>query len=157
MYTYYLQHRVDRSERGQAGAEAVAIALILGIAIVLLFANVWVLVDAKMRVGEAAREGARAIVEANTPGDSPTQTARTAGSEAFLGASRLVHAPEYVVRADNGFGRCGRVAVQVRARIRTITLPFVGRWSPDFEVQSTHSEIIDPFRSGLTGELTCDA
>ena len=150
------QHR-PYSEAGQAGAEAVAIALLLGITIILLFANVWILVDAKMRVSEAAREGARAVVEASSPAQMTRATAQAAGAEALSGTSRLVGTPEFFVEPIDGFGRCARMVVRVRTRIRTLTLPFVGKWSPDYEVQSRHTEIIDPFRSGLDGELNCDA
>jgi Flp pilus assembly protein TadG len=142
-----------RNESGQAGAEAIAIALLLSIALVLLFANVWIVFDTKLRVSEAAREATTAVVEAD--GGERQSIAETASASALGGVSRLVAKPQVVIERTNGYERCSLITVRVTTKVSSITLPLIGRWSPDFVVRSTHRERIDPFRSGLKGEATC--
>jgi hypothetical protein len=65
-----IQRARRRNESGQAGAEAVAMAIIFGVFIILLFANIWTVVDTKMRASDAARDIARQLVE--SPADKIT-------------------------------------------------------------------------------------
>ena len=48
--------------------------------------------------------------------------------------------------------RCVRVTYEVVYEVPALSLPFIGGYgSAPFRVRSTHSEIVDPFRSGIAG------
>jgi hypothetical protein len=49
--------------------------------------------------------------------------------------------------------RCARATFVVSYEIPAISIPFVGGFGgAPFRVRSTHSELVDPFRSGLPGD-----
>ncbi len=148
-------HGAMVNERGQAGAEAVAVGLLFGVIIILLFANVWLVIDTKLRVDDAAREGVRAVVEAS-PNNMTRSTAESAGSQALADVSRLVGDSRFQLIMPNGSRRCSRATVVVDATVKSINLPLIGRWAPDFHIRGTHSEVVDPYRTGLRGEPICD-
>ncbi|MGH8898713.1 MAG: hypothetical protein ACRDZ4_17260 [Egibacteraceae bacterium] len=141
---------------GEAGAvggfEAIPFGVLIFVLGTLLVANAWALIDAKFAVAAAAREAARAFVEAD-PAADPVQEARTA-AEAALAAygrdpsrMRLDHAGE--------FARCERVSVTVTYPVPVVVLPGLTPLGRGLEATSTYSEIVDPLRSGLKGEATC--
>jgi Flp pilus assembly protein TadG len=144
-----------RNESGQAGAEAVAMAIIFGVFIILLFANIWTVVDTKMRASDAARDIVRQLVE------SPADKITDANAKAILAsqpwkARQLVGQPvaemlEPTVPAQ----RCSRVAVAVTVHVKAIIFPFAKNWAPGFTVGARHSELVDPFRSDLEGDGLC--
>jgi len=47
------------------------------------------------------------------------------------------------------FGRCARVTVEVSYRVPALTVPFIGGFGSEVTARSRHSEIVDPYRSGL--------
>ena len=51
--------------------------------------------------------------------------------------------------------RCARVTVTYTYVVPALSLPLIGGWGNAFDVKGTHSEIIDPFRSGIEGEVQC--
>lgn len=141
------------SERGQAGAELLAFGFVLLVGLILLVANVWAVIDAKMTVTAAAREGARAMVEgrAATAGDD----GQRAANAVITGANRLLSNVTFAADVDGSYERCSRVTVRITAKVASIALPHIGALGHPFSVSSTHSEIVDPFRSGLDGVGVC--
>ncbi len=66
--------------------------------------------------------------------------------------SRIVGTPS----VSGTIARCARIRVDVQYRVPTITLPWIGGLgSGNLQVRGSHTEIVDPFRSGLSGEATC--
>ena len=53
------------------------------------------------------------------------------------------------------FLRCERITVAVETSVPAIRLPFLGGFGEPFEVRATHSELVDPTRSGVDGVATC--
>jgi Flp pilus assembly protein TadG len=141
-----------RDERGQLGIEALAFGTLIFIAGTLVFVNGWALVDAKLAATSAAREAARAYVEA-PDSTSGLHDAQIAGADALAGYGRDPLASTIVV-IQGSFGRCQRVVVEVRTRAPLARVPFVGQ-AGTFTVVAHHSELVDPYRSGLAGTSAC--
>jgi hypothetical protein len=142
-------------EHGQiAGLEALAFGLLLFVIVSLMIANAWSVIDAKMAAAGAAREAARAYVEAPS-GDEADGRAHDAAREAIAGHGR--NPARMTVSRTGAFSRCARVVFEVRYPIPTLTLPWIGGLG-DGVITATarHSEIVDPYRSGLPGGARCE-
>ena len=143
-------------ERGQVGGiEVLPFGFLIFVSITLFLVNVWGVVDAKLAVTSASREGARAFVEAATVDDG-LAAAEFRAHEALTAYGRdgdraTVETPRF----PDGFVRCARVTVTVRYDVPALTIPFIGGLGGITNVRSTSTEIIDPFRDGLTGEAVC--
>ena len=49
--------------------------------------------------------------------------------------------------------RCSRVTFEAEYEVPALSLPFIGGYGrAPFRVRSAHSELVDPFRSGVPGE-----
>ena len=136
-----------RGEGGQAGLEVLPLGFLVLVAGALLVVNVWAVIDAKLAAESASREAARAYVEASSA---------TAAHDAAIAAARLAlaghHRDPDAARYDGpaAFVRCRRVTWTVEYDVPSLTLPFVGGFGPSFiTARASHSEIVDPFRSGL--------
>jgi len=145
-----------RGDRGQVGGiEVLPFGFLIFVAITLLIANAWGVIDAKLAVTNSAREAARAYVEA----DNQSQ----AELGAFFGAKQTLASygrddPRASIGrpvVNGGFARCARVAVTVSYSVPAIAIPFIGGFGHLKPVTSTHSELVDPFRNGLKGAATC--
>lgn len=135
-------------ESGQlAGIEAVPFGLLVFLVGVLLVANAWAVIDAKMAVAGAAREAARAYVEA-PPGSDPLARADQAAREAMRGAGRDP-AKLQLAPLEGHFARCQRVTFEASYRVPALTVPWVGGYGEGFTAAARHSEIVDPFRNGV--------
>lgn len=139
---------IRRDESGQlAGIEAIPFGLLTFVIGTLVVANAWAVIDAKMAVSAAAREATRAYVEAPADAD-PMTLAEDAARQAIGGAGRdpaqLVLTP---VQAT--FARCAVVTFQASYRIPAIRVPWVGGFGSGFTATARHSEIVDPYRSGV--------
>lgn len=136
-------------ERGAVGGwEVLPAGFLVFIVGTLVALNAWAVVDAKMRATAAAREGARAFVEAVDAVEAPARAAdAAAGAMRSGGRDR-----EYAVSVDGAFARCATVLVTVEARVSTIGLPWVTGFGGDLTTSATHAEIVDPLRSGVDGE-----
>ena len=148
--------RWRRDQAGQlAGIEAVPFGLLVLVVGVLLVANAWAVIDAKMAVASAAREAARAYVEA-PPGADPLARAQDAAQEAIRGAGRNPGRLR-VTALEGDFARCLRVTFEAAYPVPAVTVPWVGGVGQGFVAAARHSEIVDPFRSGvpLSGDR-CD-
>lgn len=149
--------RWNRDESGQlAGIEAVPFGLLVFVVGVLLVANAWAVIDAKMAVAGAAREAARAYVEA-PPGADAMALADQAARDALRAAGRDPAQLE-LTAIESGFARCQRATFQASYRVPAVTVPWVGGYGEGFTAAARHSKIVDPYRSGVpTGADQCDA
>lgn len=141
-----------RRERGAVGGlEAIPFGLLVFVVAVLLVANAWAVVDAKLAVTAAAREAARTWVE----GSGDAGPARDAAAEAVAGHGRDPDRLELDLSAPTGFGRCAPVVVRATYHVPALSLPWIGGFGDGFDVSARHSERVDPFRDDLEGGATC--
>ena len=139
-------------ERGAVGGlEAIPFGFLVFVVAVLLVANAWAVVDAKVAVTAAAREAARTWVE----GDGTPDAAADAAAEALRGHGRDPQRLDLELDAPTGFGRCAAVVVRATYRVPALPLPWIGGFGDGFDVSARHSERVDPFRDGLPGEARC--
>ncbi|MCA1671940.1 MAG: hypothetical protein LC799_06950 [Actinobacteria bacterium] len=149
--------RLRRDEAGQlAGIEVLPFGLLVFVVGVLLVANAWAVVDAKLAVVSAAREATRAYVE-SPPGSDPMGRADAAARSAVQGMGRDPARLDLVpLEAD--FTRCAEVRFEARYPVPMLTLPFMGGYGTGFMARARHAEIVDPYRSGVPrGAQRCDA
>lgn len=143
-------------EYGQmAGIEAIPFGMLVFVVGVLVVANAWAVVDAKIAVSSAAREATRAYVEA-PPGADPMAEAQAAAEGALRGAGRDP-ARLRLTQVSGDFSRCQRVQFEAAYPVPALTLPWIGSYGSGYTAAARHSEVVDPFRSGvpLTDER-CD-
>ena len=142
-------------ERGQVGGiEALAFGGLVCVFGTLLVVNAWAVVDAKSATAAAAREAARTFVEA-VPAEDADLQARAAGLAALEGFGR--RPTDAVVRRVEGTGRrCARVVYEAASAVPLVQVPVIGSFGRGFRVSSRHSEVVDPYRSGVGGgAATC--
>jgi hypothetical protein len=148
--------RSGPDESGQvAGIEAIPFGLLVFVVGVLLVTNAWAVIDAKMTVASASREAARAYVEAERAGDAPA-AAQTAAHEVVRAGGRDPGRLQLTSPAS-GFARCQRVTFVAEYPVPAITLPWIGGFGHGFTARARHSELVDPYRSGVPlGADRCD-
>ena len=146
----------SRGEEGFAGGFA---GLLFGLAIfligTLLAAYAWSVVETKAAASAAAREAARSYVEAPNEARGLDEA-----RQAALGAlSGRVSDPEraQIELASGAFGRCQRITISVAYPAPALVLPLVRTIGPlgGHTVRAEHSELVDPYRSGLPGAASC--
>jgi hypothetical protein len=146
-----------RDDHGQlAGIEALPFGVLTFVVGMLLVVNAWGVVDAKQATTSAAREAVRAYVEAPdeaTAVDAATGAARRSmeghGRDSTRTTVDIGHAD------GRSFGRCTRVTVTVHHPVPAIRLPWIGGYGHAFDVATSQSEVVDPYRSGLAGAAEC--
>jgi hypothetical protein len=145
-------NRRNSDEQGMIGGiEAVLFGLLVLVGGTLMVANVWGVVDAKMAAGAAAREAARAYVKAPADsGDGPLELGVLAGESTLrsLGWPANGH-PVRLIAGQ--FTRCSVVTFQVSVPVPLVRVPWLTSHRAGFIAVARHSEIVDPFRSGLVG------
>lgn len=146
-----------RSEEGFAGGFA---GLLFGLAIflvgTLLAAYAWSVVETKAAVSAAAREAARSFIAAPSSG-AGLDAARRAALAALTG--RVSDSRRASVTLTSGvFGRCERVTISVAYPAPAVRLPLVRTIGPlgGLMVRADHSELVDPYRTGLPGSAQCE-
>jgi hypothetical protein len=146
----------SRDENGFAGGFA---GLLFGLAIfvigTLLAAYGWSVVETKAAASAAAREAARTYVEAPSA-VAGMDAARSAALGALAG--RVSDPALAVVTMTSGvFGRCQRITISVRYPAPALMLPLVRSIGPlgGHAVRAEHSELVDPYRTGLPGAAEC--
>lgn len=148
-----------RGDRGQvAGIEALPFGLLIFVAGTLLIVNIWGVVDSKFAADAASREATRYVVESARVDLDPS--AIRAGAEAVAIRTLADHGhrrrTSVQVRPEQArLQRCERVQVTVSTRVPAIRLPFFGGFGDGIEIVATHTELIDPTRSGLGGRADC--
>ncbi len=147
---------MTRDQKGQVGGiEGIAFGVLVFAFGSLVVANTWALIDAKSAAGSAAREAARAFVEStDSEIDAALAEAEAAAADAMVGYGRdpalMVFMPE-----DARLERCAPVTMRVEYPVPLITIPLLGRYGRGFTAVGHHSEIVDPFRSGVPDRGTC--
>lgn len=135
------------------GVEGLIFGLLIFVVGTLLVAAAWGVVDTKMAVNAAAEEATRTYVEApNAASAGPD--AQAAADQVLTGYGRAPTDGQVILVAG-GFARCERVTIEVRYPIPLLDLPFVGRVGAGPAVTAAHSELVDPYRSGLGGTASC--
>lgn len=140
------------NERGAiGGVEGLAFGVLVFVMGTLVVSNAWLVVDAKLATSAAAREAARAYVESDS--------ARSARSEALDAAQSTLdghglQALDVALDASS-FDRCQPVRVEVSVSVPMVAVPLIGASGGTRQVASSHSEVVDPYRSGLTGMAAC--
>lgn len=141
-----------RGDRGQvASVEMLPFGLLVFVVASLVAANAWAVVDAKFATDSAAREAARRYVEA-TDADRAMSEAVDAGLRALEGHGRR-GGVRPIGRVE--LERCAEATFEATSTVPALTLPFIGGYGSGFEVRSVHTEVVDPYRSGVIGEATC--
>jgi len=144
----------DRGDDGFAGGfEGLLFGLLLFVIGTLLIAFAWGVVDTKTATGEAARQAARTYVEA-PDGPAAALGAAQAARAALAGYGRDPDRARMAL-VSGRFARCGRVTIAVTYPAPLVELPFFGALGQGVDVRSEHSELVDPFRSGLSGTASC--
>jgi len=113
----------------------------------LLVGNAWAVIDAKIAVSAAAREATRAFVEAPVDSD-PLAMADTAARSAIEGAGRDP-AQLVLTSLEAAFARCETVSFEASYQIPAIRVPWVGGFGGGFTASARHSEVVDPYRTGV--------
>ena len=140
-----------REERGQIGGlEALTFGVLVLVLGVLGMATAWAVVDTKVAAASAAREAARAYVES----DGSWPAAADRGREAFAGHGRDPAKLELPPPPD-AFRRCGPVTVTASTNLDLPRIPGVRAVARRVRVQASHTEVVDPYRSGLARGAGC--
>jgi hypothetical protein len=139
-----------------AGIEVLPFGILIFVIGALLIGSSWAVIDTKMAVNAATREGVRTFVEADDPVSGTTNGTRVA-REAIAGYGRnpdklRVDPPDY---HGGSFRRCNLVTIHASYPAPLIALPLIGSHGEAFTVTSSHTEMIDPYRSGLGGASAC--
>jgi hypothetical protein len=110
-------------------------------------ATAWGVVDTKVAAASAAREAARSFVESDGSASS-WDAAADRGREAFAGHGRDPSNLE-LPRPAGGFERCGPITVTASTAVHLPRLPGIRAVSRRVTVRASHTEVVDPYRSGL--------
>jgi hypothetical protein len=141
-------------EGGFAGGfEGLLFGMLLFVAGTLLIAYAWAVVDTKAATEEAARQAATMYVEAPSA-TLAAASAKQAADAALAGYGRDP-ARAAVTLAAGSFGRCQRITISVSYPAPLLVLPWIGRVGSGQAVRANHSELVDPYGSGLPGTATC--
>lgn len=136
------------------GMDAVVVGMLVFVVSLLVVANAWAVVDAKLAVEAAAREATRAYVE-DTTGDAAWASAVAAAEQTVLGHGRdprrMTIAPVGEVR----LARCAEVHLRISYPVRIFPLSVLGRGGRVIDVAGVHRERVDAHRSGLAGAAPC--
>jgi hypothetical protein len=145
--------RSGRDEGFAGGLDGLIFGLLIFVVGTLIVAGAWGVVDTKMATGTAAQDAARTYVESDNATDAEAG-ARAAAGDVLAGFGRTPTRAS-VVLAGGFFGRCQRITIRVTYPSPLLDLPFVGRVGRGLEVSSEHSELVDPYRTGLAGTASC--
>ena len=139
------------------GVEALVFGVLVFVIGTLAVANAWGVIDAKIAASAAAREATRAFVESRSSSTAEALTeAEAAARAAVAGHGRDPSAMALLAEAAS-LRRCARVTLRVEYPVPLVALPFLGRKGHGFTATGRHSEIVDPYRSGLPDTGTCPA
>lgn len=137
------------NERGAVGGfEVLPFGLLVFVAGTLLLINAWAVIDGKLAASAAAREATRAFVESTADAEA---AAVAAAMSAIEGHGRDPERAEVTWAVGPDLRRCAVNTIVVRYRVPTFTVPFIGAFgSGVIETSGRHTEIVDPYRSGLS-------
>lgn len=146
-----------KGDAGQVGGmEAVVFGMLVLVLGVLVVANAWGVVDAKLAASAAAREGVRTFVESTAPTTGAAfADARQAAEDTIVAHGRSRDRFDMDPPAGLTLARCGRVTFEVTYRVPLVSVPVLGRLGRGLTVTGRHSEVVDPYRSGLADQGSC--
>jgi hypothetical protein len=148
------QVRRGQGDDGFAGGfEGLLFGVLLFVVGTLLIGYAWGVVDTKAATEQAARQAVRTYVEA-PDASAAADDARQAADSALSGYGRNP-AGAAMDLVSGSFARCARVTIAVTYPAPLVELPVLGRLGQAQKVRSQHSELVDPFRSGLGGSSGC--
>ena len=140
-------------EGGFAGGLA---GLLFGLLIFLLgsflVAYAWAVVQTKAAVVDASRQAARTYVEA--PAAADAYAAARQAALVSLGSRGRDPGRARVDLISGGFGRCERITIAVSYPAPAMVVPLIHLLGGS-TVTGRHSEIVDPYRSGVPGIARC--
>lgn len=138
-------------ERGFVGGlEALPFGFLVFVAGTLLLVNAWAVFDSHLAASAAAREAVRAFVESDGTESEARMAADAAAEEAMLGHGKDAARMSISWEGDS-LVRCQPVTATVTYRVPTIAVPWLGAFgSGVLRTTARHSEVVDPYRSGLT-------
>lgn len=147
-----------RDETGQvAGIELLPFGLLVFVVGALFLAQLWAVFDAKSAADAAARAAVRTFVESTAArgADGAYADAADAGRRAIVSHGRDPGRAEITPLGRLDLERCSRVTIEVSYAVPIIELPLLAGFGDGITVRARHSELVDPFRDGLAGEVTC--
>jgi hypothetical protein len=149
--------RRGQGDRGQVGGiEVLPFGVLIFVVGALLVTNAWGVVDAKIAADAAAREAVRAYVESPDSASASAAARQAALATMAAHGRRPALVEESIRRSGNAaFERCVPVTVTVSYLVPAVVLPWIGGYGHAFDVRATHTERVDPFRSGVPGSATC--
>ena len=143
------------NEAGFAGgAEALVFGFLLLFVVTLIIANGWAVIHTKFALSSGSREATRVYVEEVLGGSDDaraTSLAQSVGQDAIEGYGSSY--PNEVV-VDAGGDRCTVVTAEATSDVPFFILPGISTRA-SIRVSARHSERVDPFRSGIEGEVSC--
>ena len=136
-------------ERGVVGGfEALPFGFLVFVAGSLLLANAWAVFDGHLAASAAAREAVRSFVEASGSSDEARAAGTSAAEEALRGHGKDVG--RMSIRWDGAvLERCQPVTATVTYEVPTVVVPWIAAFGAVLSTSATHSERVDPYRSGL--------
>jgi Flp pilus assembly protein TadG len=143
-------------ERGaMGGLEGLAFGVLIFAFGTLMVLNAWAVVDGKLVASAAAREATRSFVEA--PNERAAREAADSAAQQVVNGRRNARTTLDIapIGTGAGFGRCEQITANVRIDVPRVSLPLIGGTGGTFPVSATHTEVIDPYRSGLESTATC--
>lgn len=138
-------------DEGQvAGVEALVFGTLILIMGTLVVANLWAIIDAKFATTAAAQEATRVFVESGGGTGRAAHEAEAAARRAIAGYGRQPsRAKMTIVRGD--LERCAAVTIRIEYGVTLGAIPVLRRATTTFTVGAEHTEVADPYRSGLRG------
>jgi hypothetical protein len=127
-----------------AGAESLALGVLVLIGGSLLLVNAWAVIDTQVALDAAAREYLRAYTQASSPSDAGREARRALG-DVLADRERLAATLTLVEPDPDTFGPCSPALVELRAEVPAVEVPFLdglGRRS----VTVRHVELVDAHR-----------
>lgn len=153
-----MTNRGTRDEAGQvAGIELLPFGVLVFIVGILFFGQIWAVLEAKSAANSAARETTRTFVEsvAGAGTAEASAAARAAGMSALIAQGRNTSRATIEPAGPLSLTRCARITFEVSYDVPIINIPLLSGFGDGITVRSRHSEIVDPFRDGLEGALSC--
>lgn len=146
-----------RTESGQVGGlEAVAFGMLVLVMGVLIVSNAWGVIDARTAASEAAREAARTFATAPVRNDQQADTLARQAASATLQELGWQPVGASIRRTEGTFARCDVVTYEVDVSVPVFHLGWLQSGPSVFHARATHTERVDPYRSGVPGSGPAD-
>ncbi len=145
-----------QGDSGQVGGfEMVVFGLLVFVGGSLLVATVWSVIDTKLAMHAATRDAARAFVEAADPAAAEISAARALRNAVAAHGRDPERVRDVSITSDGNVGRCTRVRITAAYPLPAVAIPWIRTSGENVIVRATHSELVDPYRSGGGGVSAC--